>query len=476
MKNEMDVTPEQRSTIAGPIVVETHMHNHLAEGISSASGRNLVRATNVIVLAYIIAIAGAELLALFVGVLASLACHAILILLLLSHAIVAGQSPYRRILPVLALAPLLRILSLTIPLREVPEIYWYAMIGTPLLLAVMLAARLLDLSWSRMGFSRPAWRSQVLMLLSGLPLSIIAFLLAQPEPMMASFSWGEFAIGALILLVFTGFVEELIFRGLLQQVASEPFGRSSILVSTALFAIMYVGSLSPSYILFIALVGLLFGWHANRTGSLWGVVLAHGFLNIGMLLVWPSLVAWLGIQVSQQLSALAQLGLWLLVIAGAGFLAWRRLQRPRYSRAAPMTLVTPGGDALEQPTQLATDHNGARATDQAEYETPSELVASRVGQLSISAEIEQAMERLGAQRIADLRGLSEELGRFYQAQLSKKNEQIAALRQSVEGAERERDASDAQLQELKHICSGYISDLQALREPSTNTDSTNTAL
>ena len=90
-------------------------------------------------------------------------------------------------------------------------------------------------------------------------------------------------------MVFTGFVEEIIFRGMLQQVANEILGGAGVLCSSILFAIMYTGSLSLSYMLFIGLVGLFFGWCVNRTGSIWGVILAHSILNIGMILVWPFL-------------------------------------------------------------------------------------------------------------------------------------------------------------------------------------------
>jgi membrane protease YdiL (CAAX protease family) len=41
---------------------------------------------------------------------------------------------------------------------------------------------------------------------------------------------------------------------------------------------MYMGSLSLSYVLFIGLVGLFFSWCVKRTGSIWGVVLAHSLL------------------------------------------------------------------------------------------------------------------------------------------------------------------------------------------------------
>jgi membrane protease YdiL (CAAX protease family) len=60
-----------------------------------------------------------------------------------------------------------------------------------------------------------------------------------------------------------------------------------MLYSSILFATMYIGSLSLSYVIFMGLVGLFFSWCVYRTASLWGVTLAHGVMMAGMLLVWP---------------------------------------------------------------------------------------------------------------------------------------------------------------------------------------------
>jgi membrane protease YdiL (CAAX protease family) len=177
------------------------------------------------------------------------------------------------------------------PVRQVPQIYWYAMIGIPFLLAVALTARLLDFSWVRHGVRLPSPFPQLLIALSGLPLSIAAFFILRPKPVIVGTHWGDIAIAAVILLLFTGFSEEIFFRGLLLGTATEMSGqRNGLLYSSALFAIMYIGSLSWSFVLFAGVVGVFFSWCVSRTGSIWGVVFAHAAISIGMLLIWP--VVW----------------------------------------------------------------------------------------------------------------------------------------------------------------------------------------
>jgi hypothetical protein len=78
------------------------------------------------------------------------------------------------------------------------------------------------------------------------------------------------------------------------------------------------------------------------------------------------------------------------------------------------------------------------------------------------AEIEQIIERIGARYITDLRTLSEGFRQFYEAQLAEKDEQIAELARRVEDAEREHDAFETRIRELRSTSEQYIAALQAL--------------
>jgi membrane protease YdiL (CAAX protease family) len=271
------------------------------------------RATGLIVPSYILAIAMAESIGVFILPLAGMLCQAILVMALLGHYAAAERAPHRRILPVLALIPLLRILSMIMPIKFVPPIYWYALIGIPLLVAIYQAARLLELTPAKLGLRLRVWPLQLLIALVGAPLSLLAFLILQKGPAPAmSFDGSTIAIGVAMLIVFTGFAEELLFRGLVQHVAGELLGSMSVLLSSLLFAIVYLGTLDAAYIVFVALVGLLFGWCVRRTGSIWGVVGAHSTISVGVAYVWPYAGIALVNHITQQASALIGLAMWLL--------------------------------------------------------------------------------------------------------------------------------------------------------------------
>ena len=249
------------------------------------------RSTMLIVSAYVAAIIAAEALALLSNVAAGLVADAILVAVLITHYVLPPTAAYRRLLPALALVPLLRILSLTMPVRQLPQIYWYVMVGVPLLLALGLTIRLLGLTRVQLGMRLSFNRWQLLIGLSGLVVSLPAYLILHPRPLVAAMDLPRTVIDAVILALFVGFSEELLFRGVLQRLVIDLFGTIGIVFSSLLFAAVYFGSLSLGFLLYMGLIGVFFAWTVNRTQSLWGVILAHSLLSISLLLIWPYFLA-----------------------------------------------------------------------------------------------------------------------------------------------------------------------------------------
>ncbi len=236
------------------------------------------------------AIAGAEALVASGRVVEGALCHAAIALALLNGSAFSGEAMPRRAFASLAPISLLRILSLAVPIARVPQFYWYAMVGLPLLAAAALLAWRAGLRCECLRVDRRGLPTQVLIALAGLPLGLAAFVILRPKPLVATPQWPAMLAGAAILVAFAGFVEELLFRGLVQQVAVEVYGSLGLIVGSVLFASVYAGSLSYVFVLYAGCVGLLFGLLVKRTGSIWGVVAAHGILNVGSMLVWPLLL------------------------------------------------------------------------------------------------------------------------------------------------------------------------------------------
>lgn len=83
--------------------------------------------------AYLLAITIAEAVTVFVQPLWGIVCHAVILVAVILHSALASDYRYRYLALSLALVPLVRIISLCMPLANIPQIWWYPIIYAPLL-------------------------------------------------------------------------------------------------------------------------------------------------------------------------------------------------------------------------------------------------------------------------------------------------------------------------------------------------------
>lgn len=108
-----------------------------------------------------------------------------------------------------------------------------------------------------------------------------------PGPLVQSLEQGDLTLLATTMLV-VGFVEELLFRGILQKGLERRLGLlPGLLVASALFGVMSVGFELPMALVAAVGVGLLFGVVYDLTGSLVFVSLLHGVFNVFLFGVIP---------------------------------------------------------------------------------------------------------------------------------------------------------------------------------------------
>ena len=236
---------------------------------------------------YLLAITAAEAVTVFVQPVWGIVCHAIVLVAVVMHSALASDYRYRHLLLSLALVPLVRIISLCMPLVNIPQIWWYPIIYAPLLVAAIVVVRILGLRAREVGLNFRLFPIQLAVAISGLLFGVAEYFILAPEPMVIELTWQGVWLPALIFLVCTGFVEELIFRGVLQRTAVEVFGGWGIVYVSLLFAVLHMGFLSLIDVFFVFAVALFFGWVVKKTGSLFGVTLAHGITNILLYLVVP---------------------------------------------------------------------------------------------------------------------------------------------------------------------------------------------
>ncbi|MFZ5633022.1 MAG: CPBP family intramembrane glutamic endopeptidase [Bacillota bacterium] len=215
-----------------------------------------------------------------------MAVHILLLAALLAHSSLAPGS--RHVYLSLAIAPMIRILSLSMPLARVPLVYWYVIIGIPVFIAAFVVARLTGYGFRKIGANINNLALQLIFSLSGIGLGYIEYNILRPPPLVENTGLVYMLLTAVILLVFTGFLEELVFRGIMLSALRGLFSdKVAVLMSSTVFAALHITYKVPLDTLFVFVVGLLFSLAVIRFRSILGVSLAHGLTNISMFIVFP---------------------------------------------------------------------------------------------------------------------------------------------------------------------------------------------
>ncbi|MEM2687931.1 MAG: CPBP family intramembrane glutamic endopeptidase [Thermoproteota archaeon] len=238
---------------------------------------------------YIMLIALAESVTTFVNLIYGVSLHALLLICMLGlSALKYVDNPASSLFLSLSLPPLIRIISLSLPLAHFPRYAWYPLAGLAVFLATLPVMRVMGVSFRDVGvtFNKPV--VQLAVGLTGVPLGAIEYFILRPEPLAPSFNFWGLTLLALALIFFTGFVEELVFRGVIQRSAVASLGgKTGVLGTSLVFSILHIGWLSTLDFMFVFLMGLLFGLVALKTGSIVGVSLSHGLTNVLLFLILP---------------------------------------------------------------------------------------------------------------------------------------------------------------------------------------------
>ncbi len=254
---------------------------------ASHGGSSATRHVAMAALAYVAAIAVAELITTLGDPRVGVLIHTVILSALILHAAFAGGSEQRGVLLSLCLAPLIRILSLSMPLEHIGITFWYIVVSVPLLVASAIVARTIGLTRDDLGLRMGSMPAQFLVACSGLVLGPVEYLILKPDPLIDHFTAQQFWLPALILLIGTGFTEEMLFRGLMQSAARGVFGGAAVIYVSVVFAVLHIGYQSVLDVAFVFGVSLFFCVVVTRTRSISGVTLSHGITNIMLFLVVP---------------------------------------------------------------------------------------------------------------------------------------------------------------------------------------------
>lgn len=239
--------------------------------------------------AYLILIAGAEAATIYDPTF-GIAFHVAILFALLTYSVLAKNSAFSGLLLALAIVPLIRILSLSMPLTHFAYIMWFLLTSIPIFIAIFACMAIQKLSLKDVGIAFPRVKDiplEVGIVLLAVPVGILEYHILTPGPLLYELTPTLLIAPVLIMIIYTGFVEELAFRGLMQYYAVKTMGWWGILFITATFAIMHIGNLIFWDVLLAFTIGGVYALVVRKTGSILGVSVSHGLVNIMLFLIGP---------------------------------------------------------------------------------------------------------------------------------------------------------------------------------------------
>ncbi len=221
-----------------------------------------------------------------------IAIHFTILAALLAHSVFVTEKSLSDFLASMTIAPLTRIFSLTTPLTHFSHLSWFMIISIPVFVAAFTIAHVQKVSAREMFLSRPKLHhlpTEMGVIILAFPIGLLEYQILRPSPMV-EFGFPALLAPSLLFIVCTGFLEEMIFRGLMQHNAERLAGFQGIVFVSLLFGALHITNLVFWDALLAGGLGFLFALVVRRTGSIWGVSVAHGCVNIMLFLIAPYLL------------------------------------------------------------------------------------------------------------------------------------------------------------------------------------------
>jgi len=194
------------------------------------------------------------------------------------------QEDIQNLLGAMTILPIIRFIGSLMPLENfsflmrVGIVYAIMAIG---MISILFIVKIKDMhKWKGSYFFPVA-------ILAGLGLGYLEYLILRPSLPFESFSWGIFLLGFLFIFS-TGFIEEIIFRGVLQNLFMKVFNPFiSILLLNILFITMHLVWKNAFEIMFVFFIGIMLSLIYYKTRNLILISLVHSSINLSLFIIFP---------------------------------------------------------------------------------------------------------------------------------------------------------------------------------------------
>jgi membrane protease YdiL (CAAX protease family) len=180
------------------------------------------------------------------------------------------------------LVSLLRLVDTSMPTFFTLTLYWYPLIYTPMFISIYLVLRYQKPALSEIGITfRHLYLYIPLGLLIGLVIALLEYRIILPSYLIPSLSISNIVVLSIVMIMFVGLVEELIFRSILLTKLERAIGvGKGLLLASIVFGVMHSGFGTIYEIFFAIFAGLVIGFIFLKTRSLPFIAVIHGSTNV----------------------------------------------------------------------------------------------------------------------------------------------------------------------------------------------------
>lgn len=217
-------------------------------------------------------------------------CYGLVVAVIIISLIFTDQSrDVNQLLQAIMILPVIRFVGSCMPIRELSPFLKVPIVYLTFFIPVLIVFYYSDLDSFQTGIKKKGLYLLPIAIILGAILGFVEYNILAPERIVNEFTFENIFIGIVNIAIITGFVEEFMFRGLIQNFSKNIFKRGYILYTNIIFATMHLVWGSYMEIVFVFFIGILFSFIYLKTKNLIIVSTIHASINFFLYIIYPIL-------------------------------------------------------------------------------------------------------------------------------------------------------------------------------------------
>jgi len=199
------------------------------------------------------------------------------------------QSDIKKVLQSMILLILMRIISLVMPQFFTITLLWYVLINSVMFIPIYIIIKNQNISLNEIGINFKRFHIYLpIALIIGIDFAVLEYRILDSSALIGNIQISNLVQIAIVMFVFIGLAEELIFRSILQTRLEKVIGlKKGLFLTAILFGIMHSVYGQINEILLATLFGVVTGYIFQKTRSFPFILAINGITNMLLFGILP---------------------------------------------------------------------------------------------------------------------------------------------------------------------------------------------